>query len=173
MPSNEVYSEPCTLEFLMDKHQLMQLAYRPELDSRTRGWYMQEYSIPLVDSLDCKTFQWIFEKSMILGRGFFVWRTTLVLMSNTAKEPHEIWDSGTGIVVTTNPSFPRPVNISVLWHTLYSCVPLKYFPPSSEHAGKEPPQALADSELYFPFHDNISITKTARAACLYIRMELN
>ncbi|KAK0430679.1 hypothetical protein EV421DRAFT_1932333 [Armillaria borealis] len=134
MSSNEVDSKPCTLEFLIDKHQRMQLAYRPELDSRSRGWYMQEYSIPLVDSLDCKTFQWIFEKSMVL-----------------AKEPHEIWDSGNGIVVTTNPSFPKPMNISVLWHTLYSCVPLKYFPPSSEHAGKEPPQALADTCCSAPF----------------------
>ncbi|SJL17294.1 uncharacterized protein ARMOST_20842 [Armillaria ostoyae] len=137
MSSNDVYPEPCTLEFLIDKHQRMQLAYHPELDSRSRGWYMQEYSIPLVDSLDCETFQWIFEKSMVL-----------------AKEPHEIWDSGNGIVVTTNPSFPKPVNISVLWNALYSCVPLKYFPPSSEHAGKEPPQALADT-------------------CSYIRRQLN
>ncbi|SJL18072.1 uncharacterized protein ARMOST_21644 [Armillaria ostoyae] len=156
MSSNEVDSKPCTLEFLINKHQRMQLAYHPELDSRSWGWYMQEYSIPLVDSLDCKTFQWIFKKSMVL-----------------AKEPHEIWDSGTGIVVTTNPSFPKPVNISVLWHTLYSCVPLNYFPPSSEHAGKEPPKALTDSELYFPFHDNIPITKPDWAACLYIHKQLS
>ncbi|KAK0435586.1 uncharacterized protein EV420DRAFT_1652166 [Desarmillaria tabescens] len=132
MSSQEVSSESCTLEFLINKRQLMQLAYRPEFENQTRGWYMQEYSIPLVKSRHHRTFQSIFKMSMVL-----------------AKEPYKMWDDhGNGIVVTTDPSFPEPVDISVLWHTLYSSVPLKYFPPSSEYAGKGILQALADACLY-------------------------
>lgn len=131
MSSNEFDSKTHTVEFLFDKHQRMQLAYRPELDSRTRGWYMQEYSIPLVESLDCKTLHSILDMSIVLAR-----------------ETREIWDSSNGVLVATKPSFPTPVNISALWHKLYSCVPLEYFPPISEHAGKEPPQALEDTCLH-------------------------
>ncbi len=55
------------------------------------------------------------------------------------------WDRG-----HHQPELPKACQHFGSLHTLYSCVPLKYFPPSSEHAGKEPPQAFADSELYFP-----------------------
>ncbi|KAG7439452.1 uncharacterized protein BT62DRAFT_924711 [Guyanagaster necrorhizus] len=132
MSSNKVISDAYTLEFVMDKRQKMQLAYRPEFDKSIRGeWYMAEYSIPFVRSIDRTTFLSVFKQVMII-----------------VEEPYEMWDNGSGIVIKTDRSFPEPVNISVLWHALWSAIPSKYFPPIRDYTGMRPPQALAHVILF-------------------------